>query len=369
VNTHNRTEKTHAGGSELPSPNRLAAAIHKSNLLKTIQGQMRTLHVAKRTESAYLGWIYRYLVFHKDKHGTWQHPEVLGNADVNEFLTYLAVERHVASSTQNQALSALLFLYTKVLHREVKFDAIRAQQPKHLPTVLSVAEIRRLLELVPPGPCKLMAKLMYGAGLRLMEACRLRVKDIDFDRLQIVVRDGKGDKDRYVPLPGCIVDDLKNEIQRVRQQHVSDLAVGAGWAWLPYALAIKESNLGRTLGWQYLFYAPMLSRDPYPRESKEARDAGRSLYGDKAQLRRHHIHESTVQKAVSFAVKRAGITKKVSCHTLRHSFATHLLESGTDIRTIQELLGHADLKTTMIYTHVSSVGATGTLSPLDRITR
>jgi len=212
-----------------------------------------------------------------------------------------------------------------------------------------------------------MCSLMYGGGLRVMEACRLRVKDIDFDRKQIMVREGKGEKDRAVPLPQRLISPLKHQIELINKLHQQDLLVGAGWVWMPYALAIKWPNAGRELGWQYLFPASNLSYDSHPRESQEGIPDQHVVDGDRTQLRRHHVNENSVQAAVKAAVLRAGIHKKITCHTFRHSFATHLLESGKDIRTIQALLGHADVSTTMIYTHVSRLGASGVESPLDRL--
>ncbi len=315
-----------------------------------------------RTEEAYVRWITEFLRFFKEQTGQWRHPRTLGTAEVNEFLTYLAVKRQVASSTQNQALSALVFLYREVLRLEIQLDAVRAKPPERLPVVLSVDEVRRVLNAVPEGSGRLMTGLMYGAGLRLMEVCRLRVKDLDFERFQIIVRDGKGEKDRAVPFPRKLVAGLRKQVEEVRRLHREDLQLGAGWVWLPYALAAKYPNAGKSWNWQYVFPAQNLSREPRPREADEAASGEEEL-----QLRRHHIHENSVQKMVAAAVKKAGLSKPASSHTLRHSFATHLLESGQDIRTIQELLGHADVSTTMIYTHVSKLGATGVLSPLDRL--
>ncbi|MDA1056022.1 MAG: integron integrase [Planctomycetota bacterium] len=340
----------------------------KSPLLEQTRQLMRVRHLSIRTEDAYLRWIEQFLRFHKELRGEWVHPAGMTGTEVNQFLTHLAVERKVAASTQNQAFSALLFLFTQVLEKEITVDAVRANTPERVPVVLSVDEVRRVLDALPAGPVGLIGGLAYGAGMRLMECCRLRVKDIDFARKQITVRDGKGEKDRMVPLPQRLEDGLKKQLEYVERQHQEDLEVGAGWVWLPYALAEKYPEAGRSLAWQYVFPARNLSREPRPREAKaETASAASGQDDPQRQLRRHHIHESTVQKGIGAAVRRAGIIKPAGCHTLRHSFATHLLEDGTDIRTIQELLGHADVSTTMIYTHVSTVGATGVRSPLDRL--
>ena len=339
------------------------------SLLDLVRGKLRRLHRSIRTEKAYVAWIEDFLRFQRSKCGHWVHPKELGDADIEEFLTYLAVNRQVAASTRNQAFAALLFLFRDVLDMPIRVDAQRAKRPKRLPVALSVDEVRRLLRAVSPGPKSIMARLMYGAGLRVMEACRLRVKDVDFDRQQILVRDGKGEKDRAVPLPKSLDASLRKQLQLVKHQHDADLQVGAGFVWLPYAFARKNPVAGRSLPWQYLFPSSQLSTDPRSREADEApaSDQDECRSSSTPEIRRHHLHESSVQKAITTAARKAGLAKKVTCHTLRHSFATHLLEDGKDIRTIQELLGHASLETTMIYTHVSSLGACGVVSPLDRI--
>jgi integron integrase len=322
-------------------------------LLERVARQLRALHYSKRTEAAYLHWIERYLRYVRQRDGQWRPPHELGVADVNDFLTHLAVSRNVAASTQNQALSAMLFLYKQVLHIELPLvDAVRAQRPARLPVVLSADEVRRLLACMPPGVHRTMAELMYSAGLRLMECCRLRVKDVDFARGQIIVREGKGDKDRVAPLAERLREPLRRQVERVAALHEQDAAAGHGRVWLPHALAAKYPQASGELAWQYLFPSKRLSTDP--------REPG-------GPLRRHHVHENAVQKAVKTAVRASGLAKPASCHTLRHSFATHLLQAGADIRTVQELLGHVDVSTTMIYTHVLARGACGVVSPLDRL--
>jgi integron integrase len=248
----------------------LVSRPRKSALLEKTRQLMRQLHMSIRTEESYLRWIEEFLRYQKSQSGEWQHPNQMGSAEVNRFLTYLAVERNVAASTQNQGFSAILFLYRKVLNSAIQIDATRAQTPERVPVVLSTEEVRLVLNGLPLGPIRLMGGLMYGAGLRLMECCRLRIKDFDFQRWQITVRDGKGEKDRMVPLPKRLAEGLKRQIESVKRQHSEDLAAGAGWVWLPYALAEKYPNAGRSLGWQYLFPAPRLSRDPrHEKRTKE----------------------------------------------------------------------------------------------------
>ena len=314
-------------------------------LLDQVRAACRARHYSIRTERAYVGWVRRYVLANGRR-----HPRTLGQAELAAFLTGLAVQGKVAAGTQNQALSALLFLYRQVLGMdELPWleGVVRAKHPSRLPVVLSRAEMQRLLALIDES-CWLMAALLYGTGMRLMECVRLRVKDVDFDRGEIVVRDGKGGKDRRVPLPRRLREALRERIERSRVLHAQDCAGGGGRVWLPAALERKHAHAAREFGWQYVFPARSLSKDP------------RS--GVK---RRHHVDEAVLQRAVKAARDRAGIAKPASCHTLRHSFATHLLESGQDIRTVQELLGHKDVATTQIYTHVLGRGASGVLSPLD----
>lgn len=334
--------------------NRLSAELSPSQrnrypkLLDRVRTKCRILHYSRRTEEAYVQWIRRFILFHNKR-----HPIEMGKPEIEAYLTKLAINQNVASSTQNQALAAILFLYKNVLDKELPpLDAVRAKRPKRLPTVLSIDEVRRLIGLLPRTQVGLMLELLYGTGMRLMECCRLRVKDVDFERNMLIVRDGKGAKDRAVPLPACTKQRLVDQIERIRLLHAADMARGCGHVWLPHALHKKYPNAGQDLGWQFLFPASELSIDP------------RCPNGS---TRRHHCHESAPPKALRRAVLRSGIQKPVRCHTLRHSFATHLLESGKDIRTIQELLGHKDVNTTMIYTHVIQRGACGVISPLDRI--
>jgi integron integrase len=321
-------------------------------LLDQLRQKTRLLHYSRRTEEAYVDWVTRFIVFHGKR-----HPRELGASEIAAFLTHLAVDRQLAASTQNQAFSAILFLYQRVLAIDLpRIEFLRAQRPERLPVVLSVDEVRAILDRMT-GLHRLLVELLYGSGLRVLECCRLRVKDVDFDRHQILVRDGKGEKDRVVPLPRRVEDRLQAQMDRVKLLHQRDLAAGHGRVWLPYAYAAKWPQADRELGWQYLFPATKLSVDP--RQSDDV--------ANPPVLRRHHIHENTIQKEVKKAVLACGFTKRVSCHTFRHSFATHLLEAGADIRTVQELLGHADVSTTMIYTHVLQRGPGGVVSPLDRL--
>lgn len=298
-----------------------------------------------RTEEAYLGWVRRFIVFH-DK----RHPREMGACEVEAFLSHLATHGEVAASTQNQALSALLFLYREVLQQELPWmDEIRrAKRPERIPVVLSRSEVAALLDEMD-GVTWLMASLLYGAGLRLMECVRLRVQDVDFVRHEITVRQGKGGKDRRTVLPASVVEALQGQLGQARRVHARDLVAGHGQVWLPNALARKYRNAAKEWIWQYVFPASARTTDPRT-----------------GLMRRHHLDETVLQRAVKRAVRRARIDKPATCHTLRHSFATHLLETGADIRTVQELLGHADVSTTQIYTHVLNRGGSGVISPLDR---
>lgn len=315
-------------------------------LLDQVRDRLRVKHYSLRTEQAYVGWIKRYIIFHGKR-----HPAAMGKPELEAFLTSLAVDRSVSASTQTQALSALLFLYKDVLELEFPWlDAVtRAKKPVRLPTVLTADEVKLLLKYLDDPLMDLIVRLLYGTGMRLMECLRLRMKDVEFTRREIVVREGKGNKDRVTMLPDSLTDRLRAQMAFVKGQHAQDVAAGRGEVWLPDALAVKYPNAGKVLAWQYVFPAAGFSVDP------------RS-----GAVRRHHVDEKRVQRAVKRASERAELVKLVSPHTLRHSFATHLLEGGYDIRTVQELLGHSDVSTTMIYTHVLNKGGRGVVSPLDR---
>jgi integron integrase len=312
-------------------------------LLDRVREAIRVRHYSPRTEEAYVAWVRRYIVFHGKR-----HPRDLGEREVTAFVSSLAM-RGVSASTQNQALSAIAFLYQVVLDARLPWMSaiVRARRPVRLPVVLSRQEVTALLSRLK-GPVWLMASLMYGAGLRLLECASLRVKDLDFDRGEITIRGGKGDKDRVTMLPAALKRPLADHLARVREQHMRDLVAGRGSVELPTALGTKFSNAATEWGWQWVFPATRFYRD---------RATG--------QWRRHHLHESAVQRAVKAAAMEAGLPRRATCHSLRHSFATALLESGYDIRTIQELLGHRDVSTTMIYTHVLNRGGRAVRSPLD----
>ncbi|HRX71167.1 MAG: integron integrase [Gammaproteobacteria bacterium] len=318
----------------------------KPKLLDQVRQKIRFKHYSIRTEQAYVDWIRRYILYYNKR-----HPQNMGKQEVEQFLNHLAVERQVAASTQNQALSAILFLYKEILEKDLGWldDLEHAKRPARLPVVLTASEVRTVLAHLQ-GRHRLMANLLYGAGLRLMECVRLRVKDLDFEYRQLTVRDGKGQNDRLTMLPVSVIESLKTHLADVKIVHDQDLREGFGDVYLPFALARKYPNAGREWGWQYVFPASKRSIDP--RSDVE---------------RRHHLDEQTLQRAVKEAVRRANIAKPASCHTFRHSFATHLLMAGHDIRTVQELLGHKDVSTTMIYTHVLNRGGRGVLSPLDAI--
>ncbi len=315
--------------------------------VKKLIVQIRVRHYSIRTETAYLTWLARYIAFHK-----MQDPASLDTQGIAAYLEYLVIKRNVAASTQSQALNALVFFYKHVLEVEVgELPAFRhAKKPRRLPVVLTRDEVRQLLDGIDNGTSKLMANILYGCGLRLMECIRLRVLDIDFGYQHILIRNTKGNKDRIVPLPKMLVENLQAQIDNVRYLHQQDCNDGFGEVYLPHALARKYPNAAKELAWQYVFPSIKISKDP---RSKR--------YG------RHHIHENGLQKKIKATAKSVGINKKVNCHTLRHSFATHLLESGSDIRTVQELLGHADVSTTMIYTHVLNTPGVVVQSPLDSL--
>jgi integron integrase len=319
-------------------------AVRPPRLLDRVREEIRLRHYSPRTAKTYVAWIRRYVLFHGKR-----HPQELGKAEVGAFLSDLATNGRVSSSTQNQALSALLFLYAHVLHVDIGWveEIVRAKRSTRLPIVLTRDEVGAVLSHLH-GPARLMGSLLYGSGLRLLECCRLRTKDIDLERREVPVREGKGSRDRITMLPVRLVPELAAQAERVRVLHAADLASGMGSVELPSALEKKYPRAPNELAWQWLFPATRSYRDPV---------SGRS--------RRHHLHATVLQRAMKDAVRASGVRKAASCHTLRHSFATHLLEDGYDIRTIQELLGHRDVSTTMIYTHVLNRGGRGVRSPLD----
>jgi integron integrase len=320
------------------------APAQKPKLLDRLCEALRSRHYSRRTEQSYCHWVKRFIFFHNKR-----HPAEMGEPEINAYLTHLAVKEKVSASTQNQALSALLFLYRHVLGREIGDlgEVIRARKSRHIPVVMTREEVKAVLANLA-GDKWLMASLMYGCGLRLMECLRLRIQDVDFARNEILIRDGKGAKDRITMLPESLKNPLQDHLKKVKGVHERDLADGWGRVQIPTALDRKYPNAPKDWRWQWVF----------PQENRwinsQTREQGR-----------HHVDESLVQKAVSAAVAKAGLTKRATCHTFRHSFATHLLEGGYDIRTVQELLGHNDVKTTMIYTHVLNRGPAGVRSPVD----
>ena len=317
-------------------------------LLDQMRIELRCRHYSIRTEKSYIGWIRRFIHFHKKR-----HPGEMGEPEVKQFINWLAREANVAASTQNQALCSILFLYKNVLKRNIDWinGIVWAKRPKRLPVVFSEAEIKKIILLLE-GVHRLIANIMYGSGLRLSECVSLRIQDLDFDYRQIIVRNGKGGKDRATILPDSLAENLLDQIEKVRLIHRDDLNHGFGTVFLPNAIERKYSKASRQFNWQYLFPSKTISCDPR---------SGRK--------QRHHIHIDSVQRMIRAAIKRSGTRKKGSSHSLRHSFATHLLEAGYDIRTIQELLGHEDINTTMIYTHVLNKGAGSVKSPIDKILR
>lgn len=326
------------------TPKDTPAGAKAPRLMEQVQAALAARHYSRRTVTAYRGWIRRYIRFHGKR-----HPREMGEPELTAFLSHLATVRRVSASTQNQALAGLLFLYRDVLRQEVPWlkDVVRAKRTHHIPVVLTQAEVKVLLGALDGTPL-LAAQLMYGTGMRLGEVMSLRIKDIDFGAREITVRCGKGAKDRRVPLPVRTAPALRAQVDRALRLHAEDLAVDAGYVELPFAMDVKNPAAARDPGWQWVF------------------PATRTYFHEKSgEERRHHLHESHIQKRVAQARRNAGILKQAGCHTLRHSFATHLLERGADIRTIQELLGHNDVAVTMIYTHVLNKGGCGVLSPLD----
>lgn len=327
-------------GRYIPNP--------KARLREQFREVCRFKHLAERTEEAYWGWVRRFLVFHKEE-ARWRHPRDLGAAEVQQFLTHLAAQLGVAASTQNQALNGLVFLYREVLGMEIEeqFAFERAHRPKRLPVVLTQSEVKRLLAALTPE-LQLPVRLLYGSGMRLMELLRLRVKDVDLERRQIAIHSGKGDKDRVTMVPESLLEVLRAHLVQRRQLHGADLAAGHGHVWMPESLARKYPKAAAEWSWQWVFVMSGLIRS-----------------GGSGRVRRHHLMEETLQRALKAASKAAGLVKPITPHALRHSFATHLLENGYDIRTVQELLGHKDVTTTQIYTHVMQKPGMGVRSPLD----
>ncbi len=323
----------------------ISAAPQEKRLLDQYRDALRIKHYSPRTEGTYVQWVRNYILFHNKR-----HPKEMGIPEIGQYLTHLATNQQVAASTQNQAFSAILFLYRHILNiqlDELQLAELRPQRAKTVPIVLSKDEVKRLIANLS-GTNKLIAQVMYGGGLRVMECMRLRVKDIDFENHQVIVRDGKGENDRFTILPDSLISPLQLHLRYVKSLHEKDLADGHGSVYLPNALERKYKNADKDWIWQYLFPAAEISTDKRT-----------------GIIRRHHIHETIIQRSIKEAARRAGINKHVTPHTLRHSFATHLLQNGYDIRTIQELLGHKDVKTTMIYTHVLQRGGLAVKSPLD----
>jgi integron integrase len=322
-------------------------ALKQPKLLTQVRDRLRAKHYSLRTETAYLQWVKRFILFHEVR-----HPRDMGKAEVEAFLTSLAVDRNVSAATQSQALSALLFLYKEILEQDLPWlgEVVRAKKSTRLPTVLTQDEVGRLVRQVDDPLMALIVRLLYGSGMRLLECLRLRIKDVDFARREIIVREGKGNKDRVTMLPQGLIESMQAQISFVRSQHTADRLAGKGEVWLPDALALKYPHAATEIGWQYVFPAAGFSIDPRT-----------------GVTRRHHVDDKRIQRLVKQSARLAGIDKVVTPHTLRHSFATHLLENGYDIRTVQELLGHADVSTTMIYTHVLNRGGRGVVSPLDRL--
>lgn len=333
---------------EKAKPNAITDAsptLPKIKLLDQIKTVMRVNHYSKRTEEAYIKWIREFILFNKKN-----HPSNMGEKEISRYINYLATKRNVSASTQNLALCSIIYLYKQVLKKEINdIDLVRARKPKRLPVVFTRKEVKGIVEQLT-GTSWLAVNLLYGGGLRLMECVRLRIKDIDFEYNQVIVRDGKGRKDRITIFPSIIKERLKQHIKKVESLHEKDLKDGNGSVYLPYSLDKKYTNAGKEFGWQYVFPSPQISFDT--RTGKKGR---------------HHIDEKVIQRVVKTAIRKTGIRKNGSCHTFRHSFATHLLEDGYDIRTVQELLGHEDLNTTMIYTHVMKKGGLGIKSPADTL--